>query len=77
MAGLGLRFPLQMLPLLLFELLWKAIFLVGFALPLHLAHGIDSAMAGDVWACLMVVVFVPCMPWRYLTAHYVTGQGER
>lgn len=77
MAGLGLRYPLQMLPLLLFELVWKAIYLVAFALPLYLAHGIDSTMAEDIRGVLMVVVFIPCVPWRYVFANYVMRPGER
>ncbi len=77
MAGLGLRYPLQMLPLLLFELVWKAIYLIAFALPLYLAHGIDGATAEDIRGVLMVVVFIPCVPWRYVFANYVMKPGER
>ncbi|HXM98663.1 MAG TPA: hypothetical protein VN982_09330 [Candidatus Dormibacteraeota bacterium] len=61
-AALGLRYPLQMLPLLLFELLWKAIYLIAFALPLWSAHQITEAAAEDIKACLMVVIFIPIIP---------------
>jgi len=33
-AALGLRYPVKMLPILLFEMVWKAIYLIAFALPL-------------------------------------------
>jgi hypothetical protein len=66
MAALGLRYPVQMLPVLLFELTWKTIYLVAFALPLWSAHQINAAAAEDIKAVLMVVVFVPLVPWRYV-----------
>ncbi len=76
-AALGLRYPLQMLPLLLFELVWKAIYLLAFALPLHTAHQINAATAEDIKACLMVVIFIPLIPWRYVWARYVRTPGDR
>jgi len=76
-AALGLRYPVQMLPILLFELIWKAIYLVAFALPLWSAHQINAATAEDIKAVLMVVVFVPFIPWRYVFAHYVLKHGDR
>jgi len=76
-AVLGLRYPVQMIPLLLFELTWKVIYLVAFALPLWRAHQIDAAVAADVQAVLMVVIFVPLIPWRYVFAQYVMKRGER
>ena len=76
-AVLGLRYPLQMVPLLLFELTWKAIYLVAFALPLWRAHQIDAAVAADIQAVLMVVIFIPLIPWRYVFAQYVAKCGER
>jgi len=76
-AAVGLRYPLQMLPLLLFELLWKAIYLIAFALPLWSAHQIDDAAAEDIKAVVMVVIFIPMVPWRYVVARYVRQRGDR
>jgi hypothetical protein len=76
-AALGLRYPVQMLPVLLFELTWKAIYLVAFALPLWSAHQITPAIAEDIQAVLMVVIFIPLIPWRHVFAHYVLEHGDR
>jgi hypothetical protein len=76
-AALGLRYPLQMLPVLLFELTWKAIYLLAFALPLWSAHQIDAATAEDIKAVLMVVIFIPLIPWRYVFTHYLLKPGDR
>jgi hypothetical protein len=76
-AALGLRYPLQMLPVLLFELTWKAIYLVAFALPLWSAHQITAAVAEDIKAVGMVVTFIPLIPWRYVFAQYVVKRGDR
>jgi len=76
-AVLGLRYPVQMIPLLLFELVWKAIYLVAFALPLWSAHQVTAAAAEDIKACLMVVIFIPLIPWRYVARHYIMQPGSR
>lgn len=76
-AALGLRYPVQMLPVLLFEFTWKAIYLIAFALPLWSAHQINAATAEDIKSVLMVVIFVPLIPWRYVFAHYVLKHGDR
>jgi len=76
-AALGLRYPVQMLPILLFELIWKATYLIAFALPLWSARQINAAAAEDIKAVLMVVIFIPLVPWRYVFAHYVLKHGDR
>lgn len=76
-AAFGLRYPIQMLPILLFELIWKAIYLIAFALPLWSAHQITAAVAEDIKAVLMVVVFIPLVPWGYVVRHYVLKPGDR
>jgi hypothetical protein len=76
-AALGLRYPLQMLPILLFEFTWKAIYLIAFALPLWSAHQITAATAEDIKAVLWIVIFIPLIQWRYVFAHYVIKHGDR
>ena len=76
-AALGLRYPVQMLPVLIFELVWKAIYLTAFALPMWSAHQITAAMAEDIKAVAMVVIFIPLIPWRYVFAQYVLKRGDR
>jgi hypothetical protein len=76
-AVLGIRYPVQMIPLLLFELIWKAIYLVAFALPLWSAHQISEAVAADIQSILMVVIFIPLIPWGYVFRNYIVKRGDR
>ncbi len=76
-AALGLRYPVQMLPVLIFEMVWKAIYLIAFAWPLWSAHQVTAAAAEDIKAVLMVVIFIPLIPWRYVFANYVMKRGDR
>jgi len=78
LALLGLRYPLQMLPLLLFELVWKSIWLLAFALPLWRAHSIDANTQDTVFACGMgIVIFPIAIPWPYVLAHYLRKPADR
>jgi hypothetical protein len=74
---LGLRYPLQMLPLLLWELLWKSIWLIVVALPLWSAGQMDESTWATAWACLMVVIVPFVIPWRFVFEHYVKKRGDR
>jgi len=78
LAGLGLRYPLQMLPLLLFELAWKAIWLIAIGLPHWLAHDMDAGTRQMAITCLAAMVIVPLLiPWPYVFANYVKKPGDR
>lgn len=77
MSLLGLRYPLQMLPLLLFELLWKVIWVVASAIPMWLGPGLNAYASETLFACLMGVVLVPIViPWGYVIRRYVRAPGE-
>jgi hypothetical protein len=77
LAVLGLRYPLLMLPLLLFELVWKSIWLVVVAVPLWSVHQMDADTWETATACLMGVIFPIVIPWRYVFANYLMKPGER
>jgi hypothetical protein len=77
MAVIGLRYPLRMLPVLLFELAWKAIWLIAVALPLTQAGPVDAATAETIKACLMGVIVPIAIPWRYVWTHFVARAGDR
>lgn len=74
---LGLHYPLQMLPLLLFEITWKLIWLILIAVPLALAYKIDADTMDNVFACLMVVIVIIVVPWDYVFDNYVKKAGDR
>jgi len=74
----GLRYPLQMLPLLIFELIWKAVWLLAIAYPLWLSRAMPPAVQETVVACLAGVVLTPLvLPWRYIAHHYFRKPAER
>jgi|tagenome__1003787_1003787.scaffolds.fasta_scaffold20958527_4 hypothetical protein len=73
---LGIRYPLQMLPLLLFEVGWKVIWTTAVVLPLWRAGQLDSATLEVFYACLVVLIVVAVIPWRYVAAHYLMKQGD-
>lgn len=77
LAVLGLRYPLQMLPLLFFELTWKTIWLVRIALPLWHAHRLDADATETAYDCLMAVIFLVVIPWGYVARHYVVKPADR
>ena len=66
-----------MLPLLLFELLWKTIWLVTVALPLWSAHRMDADTAESLPSIATGLVLLVIIPWRHVVANYVRKPGDR
>ena len=78
LAALGIRYPLRMLPLLLFEFLWKAIWMIAIGLPGRAAGTLTPAMEDTFFAVLMGIVLVPlALPWSYVWRHFVKEPGDR
>ncbi|HZB27196.1 MAG TPA: hypothetical protein VE282_01445, partial [Gemmatimonadales bacterium] len=76
LALLGIRYPLQMLPLLLFELVWKSTWMLAFGLPLRSAVELDGGTLQTWNDCLIsIVLFLIVIPWGYVLNHYVRKPG--
>jgi hypothetical protein len=76
LALLGLRYPVKMLPILVFESIWKILWLTLVARPLWTSGHLDSATSHVASTCLWVVIILAVTPWRYVFAQYVTTHGE-
>jgi hypothetical protein len=78
MAILGLRYPLKMLPVMLFEFTWKAIWLCAYGLPQWVsglgAPGLrkDLLEIGTIPFLLALVI-----PWHYVWRHFVRQPMEQ
>lgn len=77
MSLLGLRYPLKMLPVLLFEITWKAIWLLRVALPAALAGTMTDQMFELVQMVLVVGLVIVAMPWDYIVRRFVREPGDR
>jgi hypothetical protein len=76
LSWLGLRYPLQMLPLLLWEIVFKTLWLIVVALPAWLNGRFDAAMATTTFACGLVVIVYVVVPWDYVVSNYVIRRGD-
>ena len=78
LAIVGIRYPLQMLPLMFFELLWKSVWMIAIGYPAWSAGGMDAAMEGTFYDCLMGLILFPLViPWGYVYANYVKRPADR
>ena len=76
LSVLGLRYPLQMLPVLLWEFVWKMVWLLLVALPAWRSGTMDEATQANVFDCALALIIPFVLPWRYLVAHYVNKAGD-
>ncbi|MEO1657574.1 MAG: hypothetical protein AAFR65_07620 [Pseudomonadota bacterium] len=72
---LGVRYPLQMLPLIFFETLWKTIWILVIAIPAALG-GRWAVVEATFYECIGIVFVFFVMPWGHVWARYVAQPGE-
>ena len=76
LALLGLRYPIRMLPILLFEVTWKLFWLGLVALPAWMDHDLDGALRTQLGAVALVVVIIAVIPWRYVFAQFLDAPAD-
>jgi len=71
LSVIGIFKPVKMLPLLLFEIAWKLIFMISFAMPLLLSGTADAVSWENIGATATVILFLPFIPWRFVVKSYL------
>jgi hypothetical protein len=70
MSLLGVRYPLQMLPLMLYEIAWKTIWIILIAGRAWMAGKWTADIEGLFTDCIGIVIAYFIVPWRYVWARY-------
>jgi len=78
LALVGLRYPLKMLPLLFFELIWKATWIIAIGIPLRSAGQLEGPFSETWFANVMgLLIFSLAIPWGYVVRRYIREPGDR
>lgn len=77
LAFLGLRYPLEMLPLLMFELVWKMIWMLAYGLPQWSAGEFPPTFAEDSFNIAFGAILLAVIPWGYAWRRFVKRPGAR
>jgi hypothetical protein len=73
---IGVLYPLKMLPLVLFEIIYKVVWLIIVAYPLWVAGELAGSPAEEMTAAfLWVVLPIVAMPWTYFVRTYVLNSS--
>ena len=72
---LGIRYPLQLLPVLLFETLWKTLWILAIAIPAR-GSGQWAMIEPTFYEVVGIIIVYFIMPWSYVWSRYVRQPGE-
>ncbi len=73
---IGVRYPLQMLPLMLYEIAWKTVWLILIALRAWLNGRWNADIDSMFYDCIGIIVAYFVVPWRYVWARYFAESME-
>jgi hypothetical protein len=79
LAFLVIRYPLKLLPIMLFEFIWKTLWLIAFGLPQWWSGVGSPRLSQDLFDIGFVgpVLFGLAIPWVYVWRHYIVEPSER
>ncbi len=77
LCAMGILHPLKFLPLLLWELLWKVMWLGLIALPRWSTGTMDPATTQTMIDCSVGALLLLVVPWSYVVRQYVRAPIER
>lgn len=77
LAVVGVFRPLAMLPLMLYEMVWKAVWLLIIALPAFLDGRAVPSIVSVTGSSIGIVLLIILIPWRYVWWCYVAQPAER
>lgn len=75
LSGLGIFHTLKMLPIMIFMVLYKGLWLYFVAFPLWSAGQLDGS-AAEGWAQTFIIMIIPLIfiPWKYVYNTYILGR---
>jgi hypothetical protein len=76
LALLGLRYPIRMLPILLIEVGWKALWFGIVALPMWSDGRLEGTFRTQTDKVLWGVIVAAVIPWGYAFKQYVVAAGD-
>ncbi|MCR9248779.1 MAG: hypothetical protein NXI20_00090 [bacterium] len=72
LMGFGVRYPVQMMPLLFLQLFYKALWIIGVYMPMYNAGVVTENAQSFFWICVTAVILdVIVIPWPYVLNNYV------
>ncbi len=73
LMGLGVIYPVKMLPLILLQLCYKAVWALGVYLPMKSAGLVTESAESFFWICVIAVVLdIIVIPWPYFYRNYLS-----
>lgn len=74
LMGLGVRYPLKMLPMLLLQLVYKSAWIIGVYLPAKSAGLLNSDIEAFFRICVIAIIIdLIIIPWRYTFNTYMVN----